>query len=100
MVDITGNMILFGINLFEVPVTMLILYLCIVAILFLFMLEIEFRQLRKIAKKMDEEDLTLTKELRELKDSVSELGDMLKKSFDVDVGPKKASEPRGNIQKG
>jgi len=100
MIDITGRMTLFGLDFFGVSISQLIVFLCVVAILFLFILEAEFRQLRRLAKKMDEEELTLAKDLRELKDSVRQFGDVLKQSFDFDVDPQKTKEGKDNIQGG
>ena len=99
MVDITGNMTLFGL---EVPggLTQVILFLCIVALLFLFILEAEFRQLRRIAKRMDDEELALTKDLRELKESVRDFGEVLKRDFGFDIESEKSKGARGDIQRG
>ena len=70
MEGITGYVYLFGIN---IPITELMLLLSLVIIVYLAILEFEFRQIRKITKKFDDEELILTKSIRELRDSVSEL---------------------------
>ncbi len=70
MGGITGYVYLFGIN---IPITELLLLLSLVIIVYLAILEFEFRQIRKITKKFDDEELILTKSIRELRDSVSEL---------------------------
>lgn len=70
MEGITGYVYLFGIN---IPITELLLLLSLVIIVYLAILEFEFRQIRKITKKFDDEELILTKSIRELRDSVSEL---------------------------
>ena len=70
MEGITGYVYLFGIN---IPITELLLLLSLVIIVYLAILEFEFRQIRKITKKFDDEELILTKSIRELRDSVGEL---------------------------
>ena len=70
MADITGNVFLFGIN---VPVTELLLLLSAVIIVYLVILEYEFRQIKVIAKKFDDEELILTKSIRELRDALEEI---------------------------
>jgi predicted PurR-regulated permease PerM len=96
---LTGNITLFGINIFGIALSQLVLLLCVVVLLFLFVLEAEFRQVRKLAKKMDEEELILTKELRELKDSVHDMGIVLKENFDIDVNDLGGQDKKDNIQK-
>lgn len=70
MTSLTGYVYLFGIN---IPVTELLLLLSAVIIVYLVILEFEFRQVKNIAKKFDDEELILTKSIRELRDSVSDL---------------------------
>ncbi|MCK4429160.1 MAG: hypothetical protein KAU95_02200 [Candidatus Aenigmarchaeota archaeon] len=70
MEGITGNVFLFGVN---VPVTELLLILSAIIIVYLIILEYEFRQIRNIVKKFDDEELILTKSIRELRDAVSEM---------------------------
>jgi predicted Holliday junction resolvase-like endonuclease len=88
--DITGNVTLFG-NLFGIALSQLILILCVAVLLLLFVLEIEFRQVRKVAKKMDNEEISLTRDLRELRDSVRELATVLKEDFGIETDADKAS---------
>jgi len=68
--DITGHMYLFGIN---IPIMELLLLLSIVIVVYLIILEFEFRQIRNIVKKFDDEELILTKSIRELRDSINDL---------------------------
>jgi len=98
---LTGNITLFGINIFGIALSQLVLLLCVVVLLFLFVLEAEFRQVRKLAKKMDDEELIMTKEIRELRDSVHDMGIVLKESFDVDLADSGGQDKKDkdNIQK-
>ncbi len=68
--DITGDVYLFGVNL---PVTELLLFLSAIITVYLLILEYEFREVRGILRKFDDEELILTKTIRELRDSVGEL---------------------------
>jgi hypothetical protein len=70
MDGITGYVYLFGIN---IPITELLLLLSTVIIVYLVILEFEFRQVKNITKKFDDEELILTKSIRELRDSVNDL---------------------------
>jgi len=100
IMDITGNVTLFG-NLFGIALSQLILILCIAVLLFLFILEAEFRQVRKIAKKMDDEELGLTRDIRELRDSVKDLSVVLKEAFDVEISSEKGAKGSGDsVQRG
>ena len=56
-------MYVFGIN---VPILELLVILCTVVVIYLIILEIEFRHLRKTARKFDEDEIKLAKEVREL----------------------------------
>jgi uncharacterized membrane protein len=94
--DLTGNLVLFGNNIFGITLSQLVLLLCVVVLLFLFILEIEFRQVRKLAKKMDDEELSMTRDIRELRDSVREMGVILKENYGFEVKEKKDNNPRGN----
>ncbi len=98
MEELTGNLTLFG-NVFGIALSQLVLLLCVIVLIFLFVLEAEFRQVRKIAKKMDDEELTLTRDLRELRDSVHDMGMVLKQSFDYDMKEEPAQARKDNIQK-
>jgi hypothetical protein len=91
MQDLTGNMVLFGSNLLGIALDQLVLLLCVVVLIFLFILEVEFRQVRKVARKMDDDELTMTRELRELRDSVRDLGIVLKEDYGFEVGEEKES---------
>ena len=57
-------MYVFGLN---IPILELLVIFCVVVVVYLIILEIEFRQLRKIIKKFDEEEVMLSKEIRELR---------------------------------
>ncbi|RLJ03593.1 MAG: hypothetical protein DRP11_00180 [Candidatus Aenigmatarchaeota archaeon] len=63
-------MYLFGI---DVPILELLVIFSTVVVVYLIILEIEFRQMRKITQKMDEEELQLSKEVRELRNTIVEL---------------------------
>ncbi len=69
-------MYVFGIS---VPILELLVVFCIVVVVYLIILEIEFRQLKEITKKFDEEEVLLSKEMRELRSEVSELKEVIKK---------------------
>ena len=69
-------MFLFGIN---IPILELLVIFCIVVVIYLVILEIEFRQLKEITKKFDEEKVLLSKEMRELRNEVTELKEVIKK---------------------
>lgn len=69
-------MFLFGIN---IPILELLVIFCIVVVIYLVILEIEFRQLKEITKKFDEEEVLLSKEMRELRNEVTELKEVIKK---------------------
>ena len=68
-------MYLFGIN---IPILELLVVFCIVVVIYLVILEIEFRQLKSITKKFDEEEVLLSKEMRELRNEVIELKEVIK----------------------
>ncbi|MBN2094962.1 MAG: hypothetical protein JW727_02845 [Candidatus Aenigmarchaeota archaeon] len=84
MIDITGYVALFGIDLFNIALSKLVLIMCVIVLLFLFVLEAEFRQIRKLAKKMDDEELILSRDLRELRDSVKELGSFMSENYGIE----------------
>ena len=67
---ITGYVYLFGVNL---PITELLLFLSAIITVYLLILEYEFREVRGILRKFDDEELILTKTIRELRDTVGEL---------------------------
>lgn len=68
-------MYLFGIS---VPILELLVIFCIVVVVYLVILEIEFRQLKSITKKFDDEEVLLSKEMRELRNEVAELKEVIK----------------------
>ena len=68
-------MFVFGIN---VPILELLVIFCIVVVIYLVILEIEFRQLKAITKKFDEEEVLLSREMRELRNEIGELKEVIK----------------------
>jgi hypothetical protein len=106
---ITGNLTLFGLEILTFDLLQLIVLLCVAALAFIFIIELEFRQARRLARRFDDGDIVLAKNLRELRDSVRELGDIVnsgKKSptrhknnsqEDEDEGRDKASSDREEI---
>lgn len=58
---------------FNVPILELLVVFSIVVVAYLVLLEIEFRQLRKIAHKFEDEESELAKEIKELREEISEL---------------------------
>jgi len=67
-------MYLFGI---DIPILELLVILATVVVVYLIILEIEFRQLRKIARKFDEEEIQLGVEMRELRKAVTDLKNVI-----------------------
>ncbi len=63
-------MYVFGIN---IPILELLVILCIVVVVYLVILEFEFRQQKKILKEFDEEEVKLSHEVRELREAVKDL---------------------------
>ena len=78
--DLTGYVYLFGVNL---PITELLLFLSAIITVYLLILEYEFREVRGILRKFDDEELILTKTIRELRDSVGELRNISNLSSEV-----------------
>ncbi|MCK4634375.1 MAG: hypothetical protein KAT37_00700 [Candidatus Aenigmarchaeota archaeon] len=68
-------MYVFGVS---IPILELLVIFCIVVVVYLVILEIEFRQLKAITKKFDDEEILLSKEMRELRSEVSELKEVIK----------------------
>ena len=68
-------MYIFGI---DVPILELLVIFSTVVVVYLVILEFEFRQLRVITRKFDEEELQLSNEMRELRKEVSNLKDVIK----------------------
>ncbi len=63
-------MFIFGV---DIPILELLVILSLVVVIYLIILEFEFRQLRKIARKFDEEEIQLGVEMRELRKAVTDL---------------------------
>ena len=61
----------------DIPVPELIVIFSIVVVLYLIILEFEFRQLRMINRKVDEEEMQLSRAMKELKDEVTALKDVI-----------------------
>jgi type II secretory pathway component PulM len=68
-------MYIFGI---DVPILELLVIFCTVVVVYLVILEFEFRQLRVIARKFDAEELQLSNEMRELRKEVANLREVIK----------------------
>ena len=68
-------MFIFGI---DVPILELLVIFSTVVVVYLVILEFEFRQLRTITRKFDEEELQLSNELRELRKEVANLRNVMK----------------------
>ena len=62
-------MYIFGV---DIPLLELLSILSIVVVIYLIILEVEFRQLRRIVKRFDEEEIELSRELRELRKEIGE----------------------------
>lgn len=67
-------MYIFGL---DVPILELLVIFCIVVVIYLVILEFEFRQLRKITKRFDEEEVALGRAMRELRDEISSLRNVI-----------------------
>ena len=67
-------MFIFGV---DVPILELLVVFSIVVVIYLIILEFEFRQLRTITRKFDEEEIQLGRAMRELKDEVTALKDVM-----------------------
>ena len=67
-------MYIFGI---DIPVLELLVLFSIVVVIYLIILEFEFRQLRTITRKFDEEEIQLSKAMRELKDEIASLREVM-----------------------
>jgi type II secretory pathway component PulM len=61
----------------DVPILELLVVFAIVVVIYLIILEFEFRQLRTITRKFDEEEIQLGRAMRELKDEVTALKDVI-----------------------
>jgi len=62
----------------DIPILELLVILSIVVVLYLIILELEFRQLRRIARKFDEEEIQLGVEMRELRKAVVDLRNVIR----------------------
>lgn len=67
-------MYIFGI---DVPILELLVIFSIVVVIYLIILEFEFRQLRKITRRFDEEEIALGRAMRELRDEISSLRNVI-----------------------
>lgn len=67
-------MYIFGI---DIPILELLVIFSIVVVIYLIILEFEFRQLRTITRKFDQEEIQLSNEMRELRKEVSNLKDVI-----------------------
>jgi len=67
-------MFIFGV---DVPILELLVVFSIVVVIYLIILEFEFRQLRMINRKVDEEEMQLSRAMKELKDEVTALKDAM-----------------------
>lgn len=63
-------MFIFGI---DVPILELLVIFSTVVVVYLVILELEFRQLRVITRKFDQEELQLSNEMRELRKEIGNL---------------------------
>jgi hypothetical protein len=67
-------MFIFGV---DIPILELLVIFSTVVVIYLIILEFEFRQLRTITRKFDEEEIQLGRAMRELKDEVAGLKDVM-----------------------
>ena len=67
-------MFIFGI---DVPILELLVVFSIVVVIYLIILEFEFRQLRTITRKFDEEEIQLGRAMRDLKEEVAALKEVM-----------------------
>ncbi len=68
-------MYIFGI---DIPILELLVIFSIVVVIYLIILEFEFRQLRTITRKFDQEEIQLSNEMRELRKEVANLKDVMR----------------------
>ena len=81
-------MYIFGI---DVPILELMVIFCIVVVVYLVILEFEFRQLRKITKRFDEEEIALGRAMRELRDEIGSLRSVIHSAPGSSAGKAKKS---------
>jgi len=67
-------MYIFGV---DIPILELLVILSTVVVIYLIILEFEFRQLRNITRKFDEEEVQLGVEMRELREEITRLRNVL-----------------------
>ena len=67
-------MFIFGL---DVPILELLVVFSIVVVIYLIILEFEFRQLRTITRKFDEEEIQLGRAMRDLKEEVAALKEVM-----------------------
>lgn len=80
-------MFIFGI---DIPLLELLVILSAVVVIYLIILEIEFRQLRSITRKFDEEEVQLGVEMRELREEISRLKNVIEELNLLKPKPKAA----------
>jgi len=68
-------MYIFGI---DIPILELLVIFSTVVVIYLVILEFEFRQLRTITRKFDQEEVQLSNEMRELRKEVGNLREVIK----------------------
>ncbi len=75
-------MYIFGIN---IPIMELLVIFCLLVVVYLIILEFEFRQQKRILKEFDEEEIKLSHEVRELKEAINDLKEVTKNMKPVEV---------------
>ncbi len=60
------------------PIEEAIIIVCIIIVAYLIVMRFEFKQLSLVSAKMDNEESELSKELKELKDELGKLNDIIK----------------------
>ena len=68
-------MYIFGI---DIPVLELLVIFSTVVVVYLVILEFEFRQLRVISRKFEDDEIQLGREMRELKEEIGQLKTVIK----------------------
>lgn len=87
---------LFG-GLFSVNGVMsLLLILMIVVVIYLVILELEFRQQREVISELDDEEVKLSKEMRDLRKEIKELKEVV--SMAKEQGSISGSDVGGNLE--
>ncbi|MCK5547592.1 MAG: hypothetical protein KAI64_01155, partial [Thermoplasmata archaeon] len=70
-----SKMYIFGI---DIPVLELLVIFSTVVVVYLVILEFEFRQLRVISRKFEDDEIQLGREMRELKEEIGQLKTVIK----------------------